>query len=143
MDLGPIILTVFSYALIAPIYVLAVMRVTRLINSDTVLDSLRLIPASKAHRARALAVKSRASGQSDTADIHERRASRWSTVLYFIECPWCVGMWVCFATAWLPLYFADNRVVQYIGVALAASHLIGVFAFAADTEEVEVEETPD
>jgi hypothetical protein len=49
-------------------------------------------------------------------------------------------MWLCFGTAWLPLYFADNRFVQYIGVALAASHLIGVFAFAADTEEVEVEE---
>lgn len=131
-----------SHLLIAPIYVLAVMRLTRLINADTILDRFRLIPASRAHSARIVARDARATGQHETAALHDKKAARWAMVLYFLECPWCVGMWLCLGTAWLPLFFADNRLVQYIGVALAASHLIGVFAFAADTEEVEVEESP-
>lgn len=142
MDLGQVFLTIFSYTLIAPIYVLAVMRLTRLINSDTVLDRVRLIPAAKSHAARNLALAARHSGQLETAAVLERTSRRWATVLYFLECPWCVGMWICLATAWLPLHHHDSRFVQYIGVALAASHLIGVFSFAADTEEVAVEESP-
>lgn len=128
--------------LIAPVYVLAVMRLTRLINSDTILDRIRLIPASRSHAARTLANDARRSGQGATAEVLEKTSRRWATGLYFMECPWCVGMWICLATAWIPMYYYDNRFVQYIGVALAASHLIGVFAFAADTEEVEVEESP-
>lgn len=52
-------------------------------------------------------------------------------------------MWVAFGTVWLPLYFNDNPVVQYLGIALAISHLVGIFAWAADTEEIDVEESKD
>lgn len=139
MDLGPVTHGIFSVLLIAPVYVLAVMRLTRLINSDTVLDWLRMIPANKSHAARIKAGKARSSGQRETAVVFDKAAERWSTVLYFLECPWCIGMWLCLGTAWIPLYWANNPIAQYLGVALAASHLIGVFAFAANTEELEVE----
>lgn len=136
MSLGAGILTVFTY-------VLAVMRLTRLINGDTILDWLRAIPMNKAHAARNAMNQARRSGQLTTAAMLEKQSRRWSMVLYYLECPWCVGMWIVFATVWLPMFFAHVVVVQYIGFALAASHLIGVFAFAADTEEVEVEEDTD
>lgn len=134
MDLGHMTLTIF-------LYVLAVMRVTRLINGDTILDRIRIIPAQRAHTAREKSLRARHRGDTDTEKLFGARARRWSTLLYFIECPWCVSMWLAFGTAWLPLFHADNHAVQYIGIALAASHLVGVFAFAADTEEVEVEES--
>jgi len=134
MAFGHLLLIVFAY-------LLSVARITRLINADTIIDQLRLIPANKAHVARNTANEARRGGQRTTAAAYDARARKWSTVLYFIECPWCVSMWVALSTAWLPLYFSDNPVVQYVGAALAASHLVGMFAFAADTEEIEVEET--
>lgn len=136
MDLGHQILIVSTY-------ILAVMRITRLINGDTIFDKFRLIPANRAHEARKAAAEAKRDNQPMTQELNERSSRRWSTFFYFLECPWCVGMWVCFATAWLPMYFSNVLVVQYIGIALAASHLIGVFAFAADTEEVEIEESTD
>lgn len=127
--------------LVVVVYTLAVMRITRLINGDTILDRFRLIPARKAHTARNAMNAARRSGQHETAKHFDDVQRRWSTVLYFIECPWCVGMWVCLLTAWVPMAYWHLPLVQYIGFALAASHLIGVFAFAADTEEIEVEES--
>lgn len=86
--------------LVLAVYVLAVMRLTRLLNFDTVLDRPRVALV---------------------------RAVRGNpTVVYFITCPWCVGMWVCLATAWVPLYFADNAAARYVAVALAASMVIGL-----------------
>src|SRR5690242_202144 len=99
---------------IAIVYVLAVMRITRLINGDTILDRFRLIPANKAHRAREAMNAARRSGEKQAAEIFEKQSRRWSTVLYFIECPWCVGMWVCLLTAWIPMLYADIDFVQYI-----------------------------
>lgn len=136
MSLGQGILIILTY-------LLAVMRITRLINADVILDRIRDVPMNKAHRARVDMNAARRSGQNETADRLEKQSRRWSTTLYFLECPWCVGMWVCLATAWVPMYYWQNPLVQYIGVALAASHLIGVFAFAADTEETDVEESGD
>ena len=129
--------------LIISTYLLAVARITRLINADTILDPLRIIPANKSHIARNTANDAKRSGQHSTAALYAVQARRWSTLLYFIECPWCVSIWVAFGTVWLPMFFADNRVVQYVGFALAASHLVGVFAFAADTEEMDVVEGDD
>lgn len=93
--------------LIAVVYVLAVMRLTRLLNFDTLLNPIRA------------------------------RLPR--PVIMFVICPWCVGFWVCVATAWVPIYFADHPVVVYAGVVLAASHLIGLFAPLTYQEDVEVE----
>jgi Protein of unknown function (DUF1360) len=128
--------------LILVIYALAVARITRLINGDTILDRPRLWIAAreKQHREVADAIKIDPS-QVKTLEYHESIARRWSTALYFVQCPWCVGMWLTLATAWIPLWYADNAVARYLGVALAASHLIGVFAFAADTEEMDYEDT--
>ena len=126
--------------LVGVVYLLATARLTRLVNGDTILDPLRTIPLNRMTVARNTAKDARRAGQNAVAREYAARARRWNTVLYFIECPWCVGMWVTMGTAWLPLWHWDNRLVQYIGIALAASHLIGVFAFAADTEEVDVEE---
>lgn len=110
------------------IYVLAVARLTRLINADTILDRPRLAIAS--------AAKASHVAGDDAGE------SRWSTALYFVQCPWCVGMWLCLLTAWVPIWYSDNVVARYLGVALAASHLIGVFAFAADTEDIDYEDEP-
>lgn len=126
--------------IVAVVWVLAVMRVTRLVNSDTVLDRPRLAVITRARASRADALESRALGQDVRAELLERRAQRWATFTYFIQCPWCVSMWVAVLTAWVPLYAADNPVAQYLGAALAASHLVGVCARFADTEEIEVTE---
>jgi len=129
--------------IIAVVYVLAIARLTRLINADTVLDRPRLAIITRARASRLDANEARALGQDVRARLLERRAQRWATLNYFVQCPWCVGMWLSFGTAWLPLWFAYNPVVQFIGTALATSHLIGVCARFADTEEIEVAEDDD
>lgn len=117
MSLGYVILVLTVYALAAA-------RVTRLINADTVTDPIRI----------AVARRARDEGRSET----ERE--RWSTLEYFIGCPWCVSMWLAFATVWAPLFFAENRVVQYVAVALAVSHLVGVCARFASDEDIQITE---
>ena len=111
--------------LILVIYVLAAARLTRLVNADTVLDGPRLAIARRA--------------RDTAASGPERR--RWTTSLYFVQCPWCVGFWICLFSAYLPVHLVRWPWWALVPVALAASHLIGVFAFAADTEEIEVQES--
>ncbi|WYA78757.1 hypothetical protein Vic_00011 [Mycolicibacterium phage Vic9] len=96
------------------VYALAAARVTRLINFDAVLDRPRV------------------------ALVQLVRGN--PVVVYFIRCPWCVGFWVTLATAWIPLWHWDNRAFQFIAVALAVSHLIGIAAplSADDDSDVEV-----
>jgi len=133
MDLG-------HQLLVIGLYFLAMARVTRLINGDTILDPLRSIPMNKAHTARNTAKDARSGGQLTTATHYDQVARRWSNVLYFIECPWCVGMWICLLGAYPVTRIIGWPWWSFVILALAASHLIGVFAFAADTEEVDVEE---
>ena len=104
------------------VYVLACARLTRLINADTIVDPIRL------------AIERRA---RDTRASTPERA-RWSTFMYFTQCPWCVGFWLCLASAYLPVHLIGWPWWALFPVALAASHLVGVFAFAADTEDIEV-----
>lgn len=99
--------------LVLVVYTLAIARLTRLINFDTILDPTRIAIA-------------RIFGPNSTA-------------VYFAACPWCVSVWVSAATAWVPLFFADNRVVQYFGIVLAASHLVGVGARWSSDEELDIE----
>ncbi|AHB79327.1 hypothetical protein JAMAL_7 [Mycobacterium phage JAMaL] len=120
------------------VYALAVMRLTRLINADTILDRPRLAIAGKAREARLVMLEARAHGQAVRAQQYQRRMVRWNTAMYFVQCPWCVGMWLALGTAWVPLYFHQNPVAQYLGVALAVSHLIGLCARFADTEDMEI-----
>ncbi|AYD82005.1 membrane protein [Mycobacterium phage Saguaro] len=129
--------------LVLIVYVLAVMRLVRLVNGDAILDRLRLIPARRAKTAHDIAAEAEQLGQVERARVYREVMGRWNKVLYFIECPWCVGMWAAFATAWVPLFFHDNVVARYVAIALATSHLIGVCARFADTEEIEIEDVDD
>ncbi|AXN53278.1 hypothetical protein PBI_THONKO_6 [Mycobacterium phage Thonko] len=124
--------------LVCVVYALAVMRIVRLINGDTILDPIRLRIIERAQRHRDLAEEARRHGQLDREGYEHDRMSRWNKVVYFVGCPWCVSMWVALFTAWVPMWHAHNRIAIYIGVVLAVSHLVGVFARFADTEEIEV-----
>lgn len=123
------------------IYVLAIARLTRLINGDTILDTPRLAIAKRERQHWSIAHGLQPNlDQADRYEHHRAVARRWSTALYFVQCPWCVGLWLTLGTAWIPLWFNTNEVARYVGIALAASHLIGVFAFAADTEDMDIQD---
>lgn len=110
--------------LVLVVYALALMRLTRLVNADTITDPVRI----------AIARRARDESRSPT----ER--ARWSTVEYFTGCPWCVSMWLAFATVWVPLFYATNPVARYVAVALAVSHLVGLLARFASDEDIEITE---
>jgi hypothetical protein len=134
MDLGHQTLILF-------LYVLAVARMTRLINADSVLDPVRLIPAHRLRGAQLVVKEAVLSGQHARDEIFKRSVQRWTTLIYFLACPWCVGFWLCLITAIVPVRLIGWPWWSLFPVALAASHLIGVSAFAADTEEAEVVES--
>ncbi|QPX62123.1 membrane protein [Mycobacterium phage Indlovu] len=129
--------------LVLIVWVLAVMRLTRLINGDKITDRLRLWPANKIRTGQLARAEALGHGQLNRAAEAEEHIQRWDKVLYFIECPWCVSMWVAFGSAWVPLFYSENVVARYFGVALAASHLVGVLARFADTEEIDIEDDDD
>lgn len=109
-----------NLALVFLLYVLAVMRVTRLINFDTIMDWLHI-------------------GLG-----HKFGPGSWQ--VEFAKCPWCIGMWVSLATAWAPLLFAPtlpvlHYVVLYLIVALAASMVTGL-ASPLSSEDTDLEPLP-
>lgn len=126
--------------LVLAVYFLAVARIVRLINSDKIADRPRLWIARRAVDARDAAAEAQSLGQAVRFIRLDRIAERWGKALYFVQCPWCVGMWVALATTWVPMWFAHNPVAQYIAVALAVSHLVGVCARFADTEDISIED---
>ncbi|QFP94629.1 hypothetical protein I5G59_gp09 [Mycobacterium phage LilMcDreamy] len=125
------------------IYVLAIMRLTRLINADTILDRPRAAIITRARASRMDANEARALGQDVRATLLARRAQRWATLTYFIQCPWCVGMWLSLLTAIAPVLVLHWPWWAFVPIALATSHLIGVCARFADTEEIDVEDDDD
>ncbi len=104
-------------SLVALIYFLAVMRVTRLINYDTILDWLHNLVGS--------------------------RVGPGSVLAEFLVCPWCIGMWVGLGSAWAPLILIETRTpaqyaVSYVMLALAASMVTGLMArFSAEDTAME------
>lgn len=108
MSLGYIVLVLV-------LYVLSVMRVVRLINFDTVLDSPRGALVS-------------AFGGPE------------STFAYFITCPWCVGFWVALASAYAPVAIIGWSWWVLIPVALATSYLVGALAPLTADDEMDFEE---
>lgn len=118
MSLGYVILILI-------VYVLAVMRLVRILNADTILDPLRI----------ALARRVRDEERSEV----ER--GRWSTLEYFVGCPWCVGLWLAAATSWIPPVIVGWPLWWWPLIALATSHLVGVCArFSAD-DDIAIETT--
>lgn len=92
-------------------YVLAVMRITRLINSDVATDWLRIAAA--------------------------RRWGATSTPAYFLSCAWCVSTWV--ATALGAVLIAATGISWWwlLVAAPAASHLTGLLS-ALDPDDVQI-----
>jgi hypothetical protein len=95
------------------IYVLAVARVTRLINYDSILDTPRIAFATVFG-----------------AD---------SKVVEFIACPWCVGMWCSLLTAIVPVLIVGLPWWWFLLIALATSHLVGVADGLASHEDLSIE----
>lgn len=93
-------------------WVLALARVTRLINADEITDPLRIWVMHK-------------TGVEST----------WT---YFVQCPWCVSMWIGLATAWLPLVLTDAPLWLWPFIALGGSHVTGVLA-GLDRENIEID----
>lgn len=95
------------FSLVCLLYFLAVMRVTRLINFDTIMDWLHIGIG--------------------------RFFGPGSWQAEFAVCPWCVSMWVGLATAWAPLFAVGLPhwwlyLAIYVMLALAASMITGLFA---------------
>lgn len=136
-------ISVGEAVLILIVYVLCLARLTRLINGDRVFDWLRLIPARKMREAQMEYAEASAHGQGQRAARAADRVRRWDTVLYFVQCPWCVGMWFSIASASVPVWIIGWPWWYFPALGLAASHLIGVCARFADTEEIEIEDGTD
>ena len=104
--------------LMTGLWVLALARVTRLTVSDRHTDFLRIWAYKKSKGAETL-------------------------LTYFVQCPWCVSMWLAFATLW-PIYMltgTDWR--MYPLVALAGSYVVGILAENLESDddiEVEIED---
>lgn len=95
------------------IYVLAVMRLTRLVNADTILDPFRIRVA--------------------------RRYGPMSTVVEFLGCPWCVGMWFSLLLAIPTVSFLGWSWWTLIPLGLACSQIVGMFSPLYSDDEIEYE----
>lgn len=99
--------------LVLTVYVLAVMRLTRLINSDTILDAPRIWLA--------------------------RKFGPNSTLVYFLGCPWCVGMWLSLAGAVGTVYLLDWPWWTLVPVGLACSQIVGMTSPLYSDDEIQFE----
>lgn len=125
--------------LILIVYVLAVMRLVRLVNYDTVLDPLRLAVERRVVTARTIADQTEYADQNDAVANHfRRRQAQWATLAYFLGCPWCVGFWLSLATAIVPALILGWPWWALFGVALATSHLVGIAAPLSADEDIEI-----
>ncbi|MBN7317911.1 hypothetical protein PROPHIGD79-1_105 [Mycobacterium phage prophi79-1] len=110
-----------NIGLVFAIYVFAVMRLTRLINADTILDAPRIAVARKAR-----------DGERSAA---ERR--RWAVFSDFLECPWCVGMWLSLAGAVAAVLVLGWPWWAVLPVGLACSQIVGMAAPWFQDDEIE------
>lgn len=95
--------------LIGGLWVLTLARLTRLLTRDEITDFIRVWAFG--------------------------RFGEDSWVARFVQCPWCVGMWLSFGTLW-PVFLGggwDWR--MYPLLALSGSYLVGLFAVNLEEEE--------
>lgn len=105
--------------LTAGLWVFALARVTRLLVADRLTDFLRIW-------------------------AYRRSGGGESMLTYFVQCPWCVSMWLGFATAWIVWLQVDWGWYLYPLIALSGSYLVGVFATKLEPhEEIDVVITTD
>lgn len=100
-----------TWTLVLIAYVLAVARITRLVNKDAVLDPVRVWLV--------------------------RRLGAGSTLVYFTGCAWCVSTWVSLAAGAGVIAVTGVSWWWLALIAPAASHLTGL-ASALDPEDVEI-----
>lgn len=110
-------------ALVLTVYLLAAMRLTRLINSDTILDKFRIAIARRVHN----------------PEASEAERKRWSTFSEFLSCPWCVGMWLAVIGAAAPVALLGWPWWAALPLGLAASQLIGMAAPLYSDDEIAFE----
>lgn len=109
--------------IVLSLYVLSVMRITRLINSDTILDRPRIWVARQAH--------------NDDRSAAERR--RWGTFSDFLSCPWCVGMWVSVIAGAVPVWMLGWPWWSAFPLGLSCSQVTGMTARIYNDDEIEFE----
>lgn len=105
--------------LVLVLWIFAVMRLTRLINYDTIMFWL-----------------------------HNWAGRRWgpgSWQVEFLECPWCVGMWLSLLSGWVPMLFFRGstwpaNVALYFVLALSCSMIIGLFKPLYHDTDITIEE---
>lgn len=98
--------------LVLILYALAVLRVTRLVNLDEITDPIRIAAAH-------------AFGPE-------------SKIVYFLQCPWCVSMWLGLGTAWIVPVLTPLPLWLWPFLGLAVSYLAGILA-GLDGDDVEIE----
>lgn len=97
------------------LWVLSLARVTRLIVADKLTDFLRIW-------------------------AYRRSKGAETYLTYFLQCPWCVSMWLGFATAWVVWLPGALPGYLYPLLALAASYVVGIFASNLEpNDDIEVE----
>lgn len=133
MSLGNIILVLV-------VYVLAVARVTRLANHDTIVDPVRLFIVGRARRVQAAADEAERGDHPITAGLQRRRMARWNTVFEFVGCPWCVGFWLALVGAVPVVGLLGWSWWAVAPVGLACSHLVGVAAPLSADAPIEIVE---
>lgn len=102
---------------IVGLWFLAVPSLTHLINKDLVTDWLRQW-------------------------AYRRNDGAGSTLTYFLECPWCVSLWVALGTAWYPLLLTGWSWWLYPLLVLAVRYWTGVLESTLDTgdgPDIEIE----
>jgi len=112
-------------ALTLGIYVLAAMRLTRLINYDKILDPLHQAVGWRAR---------------DFEDRSDAERHRWSKFGVFLHCPWCVGMWISLAGAGVVVWILHRPWWVFLPLGLACSQIIGMARrLSEDDEEITFE----
>jgi hypothetical protein len=101
----------FPAWLMVVLTILAVFRVTRLVNEDTITAPLRRWVVGR------------------DGELEPDEVGRWG---YFITCPWCVSIWVGTVVSVVAVLWGDNRVVLIGLLALAASASTGLIASMVD-----------
>lgn len=111
-------------AVLTLLYFLALARLTRLIVADGATDWLREWSYNRDRRL---------NGGQD------------SKLTYFLECPWCVSLWLGLGSAWYLLLLTGWSWWWYPAVAFAASYVTGVFAanLEGSGDDIEVVDVPE
>jgi fatty acid desaturase len=95
------------------LFVLTVARLTRLVNADAILDPIRIAIA--------------------------RKRGADSTLVYFLGCVWCVGLWLSLLLAIPTVAYLGWEWWTLFPLGLSASHVVGLLARLDDAEEIDIE----